>query len=408
MPWKENQVVDLRLEFVMASFEKGINFTQLCAEYGISTKCGYKWKERFLTEGKAGLLDKKRTPKSSPKKIPEDVVLELIKLKNNKKFWGSKKILELYKRKFPDVKPPDKSTLDRIFQKAGLTLPKKKKRVKHFGERISLPEKSTHSNHIWTVDFKGWWYTADSEKVNPLTIRDDYSKYILSIKTLSKGDIPSVKAEFIRLFKIYGLPEIIRSDNGPPFASMQSLLGLTKLSVWWLSLGIKLDRIEPGKPYQNGAHERMHKDMARELQHEIVGNITLHQKLFDKWRIEFNRERPHESLNMKTPEQVYVKSEKLFDPNADLLLTYPFGFKQRHVNDRGYINWLGHLVMIGNPFNGFNVGIKREGDHYSIWFANNKLGVIDNDFFLLISDTDSYKVHKPRKVTKKRYPSHAA
>ncbi|WP_244594506.1 integrase core domain-containing protein [Leptospira ryugenii] len=276
------------------------------------------------------------------------------------------------------------------------------------GERISLPEKSTHANHIWTVDFKGWWYTADSEKVNPLTIRDDYSKYILSIKTLSKGDIPSVKAEFIRLFKIYGLPEIIRSDNGPPFASMQSLLGLTKLSVWWLSLGIKLDRIEPGKPYQNGAHERMHKDMARELQHEIVGNITLHQKIFDKWRIEFNRERPHESLNMKTPEQVYVKSEKLFDPNADLLLTYPFGFKQRHVNDRGYINWLGHLIMIGNPFNGFNVGIKREGDHYSIWFANNKLGVIDNDFFSLISDPDSYKVHKPRKVTKKRYPSHAA
>lgn len=156
MPWKENQVVDLRLEFVMASFEKGINFTQLCAEYGISTKCGYKWKERFLSEGKAGLVDKKRTPKSSPKKIPEDVVLELIKLKNNKKFWGSKKILELYKRKFPDVKPPDKSTLDRIFKKAGLTLPKKKRRVKHFGERITLPEKSTQPNHIWTVDFKGW------------------------------------------------------------------------------------------------------------------------------------------------------------------------------------------------------------------------------------------------------------
>lgn len=150
---------------------------------------------------------------------------------------------------------------------------------------------------------------------------------------------------------------------------MQSLLGLTKLSVWWLSLGIKLDRIEPGKPYQNGAHERMHKDMARELQHEIVGNITLHQKLFDKWRIEFNRERPHESLNMKTPEQVYVKSERQFDPNADLLLTYPFGFKQRHVNDRGYINWLGHLIMIGNPFNGFNVGIKKDGDHYSICSA---------------------------------------
>ncbi|WCL50637.1 integrase [Leptospira sp. GIMC2001] len=150
----------------------------------------------------------------------------------------------------------------------------------------------------------------------------------------------------------------------------------------------------------------MHKDKARELQHEIVGNLTLHQKLFDKWRIVFNRERPHKSLNMKTPEQVYVKSEKHFDPNADLLLNYPFGFKLRHVNDRRNINWLGHLIMIGNPFNGFNFGIKKEGDLYSIWFANNKLWIKDNDFFLLISDSNSNKVQKPRKVTKKRYLSH--
>ncbi|MBM9549278.1 transposase [Leptospira sp. 201903074] len=405
MPWKENNVVELRYQFVLESLQMGVNFTQLCAQYGISTKCGYKWKERFILQGRDGLRDKKKTPKNSPAKIAEETILDIVKIKNNKKFWGAKKILELYKTKFPDRKPPNRSTVERILKKAGLLDKKKKRRPINSGQRISMPEKATHPNHIWTVDFKGWWYTPEREKVNPLTVRDDFSKYILAIKTLKKGDIPSVKAEFTRLFKIYGIPDIIRSDNGPPFASMQSLWGLTKLSVWWLSLGIKLDRIQPGKPYQNGAHERMHRDMARELQHEIVGNITLFQNLFDKWRIEFNRERPHEALNMKTPEQIYVKSKKLFDPNADLLMTYPFGFKQRHVNDRGYINYNGNLIMVGNPFNGFNVGIKKESDSISIWFGINMLGVIDQNLFLINSDPDSYKVHKPRKVTKKCYPS---
>ncbi|MCT8335087.1 integrase core domain-containing protein, partial [Leptospira sp. 85282-16] len=370
--------------------------------------CGYKWKERFLKEGKEGLCDRKKTPKNSPAKIAQDTILEIIKIKNHRKFWGAKKILELYKTQFPNRKAPNRSTIECILKKAGLQDTKRKRRPTNSGQRIFMPEKANKPNHVWTVDFKGWWYTPEREKVNPLTIRDDFSKYILSIKTLKKGDIPSVKAEFIRLFSIYGLPDVIRSDNGPPFASMQSLWGLTKLSVWWLSLGIKLDRIQPGKPYQNGAHERMHRDMARELQHEIAGNITLFQKLFEQWRIDFNRNRPHEALGMKTPEQVYVKSDKLFDPNADLLISYPYGFKQRQVNDRGYINYNGHLIMIGNPFNGFNVGIKKENDSVSIWFGSNKLGLIDQNLFLIISDPSSYKVHKPRKINKKCYLSNEA
>jgi transposase InsO family protein len=408
MPWKENNVTDLRYEFVLKSFERDTNFTKLCAEYGISTKCGYKWKERFILNGREGLLDKSKAPRKSPNRIEQHVVVELIRLKNLKKFWGAGKILKLYSNLHPNEKLPDKSTVERIFRKAGLTHPVKKRRIKNPGQRVSLPVVAKCPNHIWTVDFKGWWYTSESEKINPLTIRDDYSKYILSIKTLSKGDIASVKAEFIRIFKIYGLPEIIRSDNGPPFASMQSLMGLTKLSVWWISLGIKLDRIEPGKPYQNGGHERMHKDMARELQHEVVGNITLHQKLFEKWRIEFNRERPHEALSMKTPEEVYTKSDRQFDPEAELLIQYPYGFKQRHVNNRGYINWLGHRVMIGNPFNGFNVGIKKNVDAYSVFFGELLIGTIDNDFFLLISNPNNYVVRKPRNGKKNRYPSPAA
>ncbi|EOQ98296.1 homeodomain-like domain protein [Leptospira wolbachii serovar Codice str. CDC] len=165
MPWKENNTVDLRFQFVLDSFQNDVNFTQLCAQYGISTKCGYKWKERFLKEGRDGLLDKKRTPKNSPAKIAEETILEIIKIKNNKKFWGAKKILELYKAKFPDRRPPNRSTVERILKKAGLLEKKKNRRPINSGQRISMPEKATHPNHIWTVDFKGWWYTPDREKI---------------------------------------------------------------------------------------------------------------------------------------------------------------------------------------------------------------------------------------------------
>ncbi|WP_244934729.1 leucine zipper domain-containing protein [Leptospira jelokensis] len=174
--------MDLRFQFVLDSFQIGVNFTQLCAQYGISTKCGYKCKDRFIREGKEGLLDKKKTPKNSPAKIAEDTILEIIKIKNHRKFWGAKKILDTYKKTFPDRKAPNKSTIERILKKAGLQDSKRKRRSPNSGQRISMPEKATRPNHVWTVDFKGWWYTLDREKVNPLTVRDDFSKYILSIK----------------------------------------------------------------------------------------------------------------------------------------------------------------------------------------------------------------------------------
>jgi transposase InsO family protein len=385
MPWKETNVMDQRLEFVLKSFEKSINFTKLCAEYGISTKCGYKWKERFIQEGLPGLRDQKRAPNNSPNKISKELIFDLIKLKNKKKFWGAKKILEIYSNMHPNQKMPCRTTVERLFEKAGLTEKKKRRIFRHSGERISNPKKAMRANHVWTVDFKGWWYTPDKEKCNPLTVRDEYSKYILCIKTMSKGDVPSVKAEFARLFKIYGLPEIIRSDNGPPFASNNGLKGLTRLSVWWLSLGIKLDRIDPGKPYQNGSHERMHKDMKRELENQIIGNITLHQKMFDKWRKEYNRERPHEALNMKTPEKVYEKSKVAFDPDAELLLQYPAKYRSRMVNSRGYINWRGIRVMIGNAFGGYNVGIKTIGNVAHVWLGTNFLGTIPEGATYLIA-----------------------
>jgi transposase InsO family protein len=394
MPWKETNVSDQRKEFVLESLRQFVNFTDLCTQYGISTKTGYKWKQRFLEEGFAGLMDQSRRPESSPTQIDEDVILEIVKIKTERPKWGPKKIHAIFKRNHPHEKIPCLTSVERILRKAGLIEPRKRNR-RNTGVRIENPVTASKPNEVWTVDFKGWWYTPDKEKVNPLTVRDEYSKYIFCIKSLDKGDIMSVKAEFKRLFRQFGLPEIIRSDNGPPFASAMSLLGLTKLSVWWLSLGIKLDRIVPGCPYQNGGHERMHLDMMKELENQIYGDIQTHQKEFNKWRKDFNCERPHETLNMETPESVYCKSERKFYEHEEL--EYPDNYRRRKVNNRGYIIIKGQQYFIGNPFTSYYVGLRplKTGE-LKVWFGNALIGSLDEKTKLLIPE--KRVINKGRRV----------
>lgn len=385
MPWKETNVMDQKKMFVLESFKANINFTELCTKFGISTKTGYKWKQRFLEKGFQGLSELSRKPNNSPVKLSEEIILDIIRLKLKKKNWGSKKIRQIYSNNNPGKLIPSVSSFTRILNKAGLTNPRKKRR-KNYGFRIEnriIPKKA---NDVWTVDFKGWWYTPENEKCNPLTIRDDYTKYILSIKALEKGDTSAVKAEFERIFKKYGLPDVIKSDNGPPFASKNSLMGLTKLSVWWLSLGIKLDRIKPGSPYQNGSHERMHLDMKKELECQIEGDIRNHQNVFEIWRKEFNEERPHEGLNMKTPGSLYSKSNrKYYEGIVDF--DYPGNFRERIVNDRGFINYNRKRHFIGNPFSCYKVGleIKKTGE-VKVYFGKNLLGKLDFESCLLIPE----------------------
>ena len=377
--------MDQRKEFVIEAMKLDVNFTDLCRQFSITTKTGYKWKKRFIEEGFAGLADQSRRPDYSPAQISEDVVLELVRLKVKKKHWGPKKIREVYARKYPDSKIPCVTTVERVLRKAGL-VEKRKRRRSCTGIRIENSVVADHPNHVWTVDFKGWWYSPQKEKVNPLTIRDEFSKYIFSIKALEKGDTYSVRAEFERIFRQFGLPEVIRSDNGPPFAHMSSLLGLTKLSVWWMALGIQLDRIEPGHPQQNGGHERMHLDMTNELENQIEGDMRLHQREFDRWRNEFNRERPHESLKMKTPQEVYINSTTRYQL-VDQEIEYPGTFRSRRVNDRGFINLKRQRYFIGNPFAGYYVGIKpmKDGEQ-KVWFGDYRLGSLDMETKLLIPE----------------------
>ncbi len=384
MPWKECNVMDQKKEFVLKAFDPNVNFTELCTHYGISTKTGYKWVERFRHGGLPALCNKSKRPKSSPNKADEDTICEIIYTKLLKPRWGSRKIHRIFCSTHENEQHVSRSTVDRILNKVGLT-DKKKRRKKCTPERLQLRITPQEPNDVWTVDFKGWWYTPHKEKCEPLTVRDEFSKFILSIKILEKGNIPSVKREFERLFSLYGLPKVIRSDNGPPFASCHGILGLTRLSAWWMSLGILIDRIDPASPYQNGGHERMHRDIKQELQGKIDGSLKLHQRIFDEWRNEYNTERPHEALNMKTPEEVYRKSPRVF--HGDVFeFEYPRGYKSRRINDRGCFNLQGHRVFISYALCGYNAGLKLDKmKSYSVWFNSTCIGEIDLKSFLFTS-----------------------
>lgn len=377
MPWKEVSIMDQRLKFALKAFKSNENFTELCRKFGISTKTGYKWKNRFENGGLPALYDQPKIAKNLRNKTDKETEYRIVKLKEKHKYWGAKKIYVLYKKKYPNDHVPCRSTIEEIFKRHGFT--RKKRRGATCAEITPIRIKPTKPNQLWTVDFKGWWWTSKKERCEPLTVRDDYSKFILAIEVPEKGDVISVKAIFEALFTKYGLPEYIRSDNGPPFGNLLNTWGLTKLSAWWLFLGIKIDRSAPGHPEHNGSHERMHRDMMKELQNKIDGDLKLHQKMFDKWKKEFNEVRPHEALGMKTPKEFYKKSERKYC-GADYEINYSGRMRCRKVNDRGFINYKQTRVFLGNPFSGYYVGVKESPDKWpEVYFDKLKLGLINPD-----------------------------
>jgi transposase InsO family protein len=376
MGWKETDKMDEKKEFIFRCWNREETFTEICRKFGISTKTGYKWLSRFKERGAAGLAELSRAPKNNANKISETVKKRLLKLKEKHKYWGAYKILTLYAAKYPGEQAPARSTVEELFKKEGYTGRKKRTRKKA-EDRLQARVEEKEPNDVWTVDFKGWWWTGRGEKCLPLTVRDEQSKYILAIETPEQGDTAHIKAVFELLFHTYGLPRFIRSDNGPPFGNVFNLWGLSRLSVWFMSLGIKIDLDESGCPYQNGGHERTRRDMKKELQGKINGDLREHQKEFDRWRKEFNEVRPHEGLGMKRPKEVYKKSRRRWNGKEDEQ-EYNGNMKARMVNDRGFFNLRQRRIFMGNPFAGYYVGIKEvAGEKSEIWFNNFLMGELD-------------------------------
>jgi transposase InsO family protein len=368
--------MDLRLEFVFRSLREEKPFLELCQEYSISRKTGYKWKKRFLEQGPNGLADLSRKPATSPNQVAEDVVCEIIRIKNDHQGWGPRKIRDVYARKHPCAELPSESTFKRVLEKAGL-VQKRKRRKQDACGRIETRIVPQAPNDLWTVDFKGWWYTRDRQRCEPLTVRDEFSRFVLCASALEDARSTTVRRQFEHLFTTCGMPQTIRSDNGSPFACTRAPLGLTRLSAWWVALGIDLDRIPLGRPDQNGGHERMHRDIALEL--EACPEIDLmHQRAaLETWRHTFNFERPHEALGMRVPGEVYRKSDRLF-PNEPQQLTYPAGFLTRKTSVRGAIKLQDVQITISTAIAGWHIGLNPTGPHgFLVWFGPHCLGAID-------------------------------
>jgi putative transposase len=367
MPWKKSEPMDQRIEFAVRAM-RTLNFRALCQEYGISAKTGYKWKERFVREGLTGMEEKSRRPKSHSEQLPEEEVCEMVRLKLAHLSWGPRKIRELYLRRHGEV--ASESTFKRVLERAGLTQKRRRARASEAG-RLSKGRRASVPNDMWTVDFKGWWRDGD-KRCEPLTVRDEYSRYILEVRAVEDARSETVRKSFEQLFERQGLPQAIRSDNGSPFASVHGLWGLSRLSAWWVALGIDLERGRPGHPQDNAAHERMHKDISREI--EALGQSD--QDTLDLWRQSFNYERPHEALGMRCPGELYVKSESKYQGTPEDL-EYP-QMCPRRVSPSGAIKVDGQRFFLSTSLAGWSVGLKPIAeDLLEVWFGRLLLGQID-------------------------------
>ena len=254
MPWRKTEPMEQRIEFALKAMQT-LNFRVLCQEYGISTKTGYKWKERFMREGLEGMGEESRRPKSHAAQLQEEEVCEIVRLKLAHMSWGPRKIRELYLRRHRGV--ASESTFKRVLERAGLTQKRRRRCCAEAG-RLSSGRRASAPNEIWTVDLKGWWRSY-GKRCEPLTVRDEHSRYVLELRVMQNARTETVRQRFERLFERAGLPQAMRSDNGSPFASINALFGLSRLSAWWVALGIDLERGRPGHPQDNGAHERLHR-----------------------------------------------------------------------------------------------------------------------------------------------------
>jgi putative transposase len=381
MPWQITSMNDVRREFVLKALQTGRDFSQLCREFGVSRKTGYKWKQRALADGLDALAERSRRPRHSPKQLDEDTLCALIRLKLRHPHWGAKKLSLVFAR--AGGQPPSMSTYQRILTKAGLVV---KRRTRHRPQVARLQSLLTARapNDVWTVDFKGWWLLRSGQRCEPLTVRDAFSRYVLAVRLPSAATTAAVQAEFERLFELYGLPKVIKSDNGSPFASSHAVLGLTRLSAWWVRLGIELDRSRPAHPQDNGAHERLHRDIERELASRVEADRDAQQAACDLWRDEFNHQRPHEALGGRCPAELYVKSTRLYHPGPTQT-NYGTGFFPRKISANGVLHYRRHRIFISQALAGCDVGLRRgEAGHFELWLNYLFLGTIDfeTDSFL--------------------------
>ena len=366
--------MDERLRFV-ARLLDGEKMAALCREFDVSRKTGYKIFQRYKDCGLEGLTDRSRRPYRQANQLPLQIEKLIVRLKRDKPSWGAPKIREMLRRQHSEIPTPAISTVHAVLNRHGLVKHGRKRRYKAQGTTLSKP---THPNDLWCADYKGEFMLADRRYCYPLTITDFASRYLLSCEALATTKEMYAFTLFERVFKEFGLPRAIRTDNGVPFASPHSLFGLSKLAVWWLRLGVQIERIKPGHPEQNGRHERMHLTLKKEATKPAAQNFLQQQAKFDDFIDCYNRERPHQALDMKYPAELYLPSPRPYHGLDEL--HYPFHDRTITVTHCGRICFGRRKINLSTVFAGQNVGVKEVSDR--IWlvsFMDYDLGFFDHE-----------------------------
>jgi transposase InsO family protein len=374
MPWKETCAVDQKMKFVSAVSEGVYSFAELCRQFGISRKSGYALWNRYQSEGPVALQPRSSAPHSHPNATDARMIEQLLDVKRRYPLLSAGKVRDWLRLHRPDQVVPARSTVSELFKRYGLIQPRKRgRRNRAQGTPLSH---ATLPNAVWSVDSKGQFRMGNGRWCYPLTVSDNASRYLLVCHGMHRPLADSVRRQLDRAFRDYGLPDAIRSDNGAPFASSVSLGGLSRLAIWWLKLGIRVERIRPGHPEQNPRHERMHKTLKADIgapRH----NLRAQQRCFDIEVEFFNEQRPHDSLGGVPPSYRYVRSLRNYNGQIDEP-EYPEGFLVRRVRHNGEIKWRGDLLFVSEALVGESIALQPlDDDRWQLYFCSMPLGVLN-------------------------------
>lgn len=366
----------IREEFIMHALSGRFPVTALCNAYGISEKTGHKWLRRFKEEGSGGLADRSHVAHELPHRVSLALRNEILSLREKHPTWGPRKIRALLKRQ-SQSRLPAPSTIGDILRREGLVRPRRR-RNRAVGVGIdSVLTAAGDPNDVWTADFKGEFRLSSGSYCYPLTVQDISSRYLIGTTALSSTALIPVRVAFVRHFERFGLPRVIRTDNGNPFASPQAIGRLSRLSVWWVKLGIRPERIRPAHPQENGKHERMHKTLKAEATRPPSETLYEQQKRLDRFRGEYNEERPHESLNQETPASLYRVSTRQY-LETPKRFEYPAHFDARYVASNGMIHFKSRRFFLSESLSSEEVGLEEVEDQlWRVDFGPLTLGTID-------------------------------
>lgn len=374
MPWKETCTMTERRAFIEAWLSHELTFTRLCRRFGVSTKTGYKWVNRFLERGWDGLQERSRAPHSHPNRTPEPIVAELLEAKHAHPDWGPDTIVALLKRQRPRLPWPAPSTVGELFKRHGLVKPRRKRR--RVPPHTQPLQHATPAHHVWSADFKGDFLLGDGQRCFPLTLFDNHSRFLIDCKGLYSTALPPVRNRLELAFQRFGLPHALRTDNGYPFAST-AIGGLTALSIWLLRLGVTPERIDPGCPQQNPRHERMHQTLKHAAISPPKANLSAQQRAFNLFIDEYNHLRPHHGLAKRRPDEFFSHTGRAF-PDSLPEPHYPCEFLVRRVRHNGEFRSKGRRIYLHEGLARQAIGLRPLGhDLFQLYFCNLSLGVFD-------------------------------